>query len=268
MDAKTVDAVLVALAAAGIPALDVTGGAPELNPHFRRLVSGAAGMGKKVIVRTNLTVFFEPGCEDMPKFFGDNAVEVTASLPDYTRAGVDMVRGAGVFDGSIEALRRLNAAGYGREGGPLRLNLAYNPSGAHLPAAQDALEAEFGKQLWRRYGITFNGLSALANAPLGRFREFLDAGGNYAGYMAKLRSAYNPGALAHVMCRRLLSVGFDGGLYDCDFNQAAGVKILPGYPQNIREFDDDAAPGVRALSTRRIAVGEHCLACTAGAGFT
>jgi radical SAM/Cys-rich protein len=282
MNGETVDAVLEALDAAAIPTLDVTGGAPELNPHFRRLVSGAAAIGSKVIVRTNLTVFFEPGCRDMPQFFRDNAVEVTASLPYYLRDAVDRVRGAGVFDLSIEALRRLNAAGYGEEGGSLRLNLAYNPPGAYLPAAQDALETEFAGQLHRRYGIKFNGLFALANAPLGRFREFLDASSNFAGYMAKLRSAYNPCTLERVMCRRLLSVGFDGGLYDCDFNQAAGVGLMPGYPQNIRDYPLPPSPSgegaggeagrathdIRALSTRSIAVGEHCYSCTAGAGST
>jgi radical SAM/Cys-rich protein len=273
MDAETVEAVLDALASSAIATLDVTGGAPELNPNFRRLVSGAAGMGAKVIVRTNLTVFFEPGYESTPEFFRDNAVEVTASLPYYLKDTVDRVRGAGVFDRSIEALSRLNAAGYGEKGGALRLNIAYNPPGAYLPAAQNALETEFAAQLYRRYGIRFNGLFALANAPLGRFRQFLDASSNFAGYMAKLRSAYNPCSLDGVMCRRLLSVGFDGALYDCDFNQAAGLGLMPGYPQNIRDLPHPLIPspsgeGAATLSTRRIAVGDHCYSCTAGAGST
>lgn len=259
MDEETAGEVLEVLENSGIRVLDLTGGSPELNPHFRHLVNGAHGMGRHVMVRTNLAIFFEPGMKNLPEFFSENNVEVIASLPYYMKDPVDRVRGAGAFEKSITALRRLNELGYGSS---LKLNLVYNPPGAYLSAAQSELEEEYRRELKKRFGVTFGSLFAFTNMPLGRFREFLNRAGQFDKYMDKLVSAFNPATLEGLMCRRILSVGWDGMLYDCDFNQSIGLGVNPGSPQHIGAFDYDM------LSKRQIEVGEHCFACTAGRGST
>jgi radical SAM/Cys-rich protein len=261
MGEETVAHVLPALAEGDIPALDLTGGAPELNPHFRELVLKARDIDRRVVARTNLTIFFEDGMEDLPEFYAGNGVELVASLPYYMESGVDRVRGSGAFQKSIEALRCLNSLGYGVEGGRT-LNLVYNPPGAFLPPGQEALEADYKNELKRNFGVTFTSLFTFTNMPIGRFKDFLRLSGNLDGYMDKLHSAFNPSILDGLMCRHLLSVGWDGRLYDCDFNLVLGLPVDEECPGHISDFDYDKLAG------RKIRVGDHCFGCTAGQGST
>ncbi|MEJ2255253.1 MAG: arsenosugar biosynthesis radical SAM protein ArsS [Nitrospirota bacterium] len=261
MGPGTAAEVLGVLDACGIPTVDLTGGAPELNPSFRDLVEAARRRGRHVIVRSNLSIFYEGGMEDLPELYARLGVEVVASLPYYLEEGVDRVRGSGVFQKSIDALRRLNALGYG-QGGGLVLNLVYNPQGAFLPPAQCRLEEDYRRALREGFGIVFDRLYTFTNMPIGRFRQFLERTGQLTAYMEKLAQAFNPATLEGLMCRRLVSVGPDGALYDCDFNQVLGLGLPEGLPRHVREFDP------AGLSSRPIAVGEHCLACTAGQGST
>jgi radical SAM/Cys-rich protein len=262
MGGETVDAVIGALRGSDVAALDITGGAPELNPHFRRLVREGAGLGRRVMARSNLTIFFEPGMEDLPGFYAEHNVEVIASLPYYSEAGVDRVRGSGAFSKSIAALQELNGLGYGRDCTGRVLDLVYNPQGAFLPPGQSGLEEQYRRQLLESFGISFNRLFTFTNVPIGRFRDFLLRSGNYEKYLQKLSGAFNPCTLDGLMCRRLVSVAWDGALYDCDFNQALGLRLREGAPGHITEFD------CHALSGRSIALGDHCFACTAGQGST
>lgn len=262
MDGKTADAVLSALEENRIGTLDITGGAPEINPHFRRLARGARALGRRVMVRTNLAVFFEEAMEDLPGFYAELGVEVVASLPYYLEGSVDRVRGDGVFDKCVRALRMLNSLGYGNGSGERTLNLVYNPRGAFLPPSQESLEEEFRRELRSRFDVSFDRLFALANMPMGRFGDFLSRTGQLDGYMKTLSCAFNPGALGGLMCRHMISVGWDGRLHDCDFNLALGMGISADLPRHIREFDYDS------LSERPIAAGEHCWGCTAGQGST
>jgi radical SAM/Cys-rich protein len=257
---ETLEACLRIVREAGIPTADLTGGAPELNPHFRWFVSECRGADTLVMVRSNLTVILEPGMEDLPEFYRDLQVEVIASLPYYLEKNVNAQRGGGVFEKSIEAMRRLNEVGYGKEGSPLVLNLVYNPGGAFLPPPQASIEADFRKELGRRHSVEFNGLYTITNMPIGRFRGFLERTGNFASYMDRLIQAYNPAAADGVMCRTTLSVSWDGSLYDCDFNQMLDLTCDHGAPKHIREFS------VERLTGRRIVTGLHCYGCTAGAG--
>jgi radical SAM/Cys-rich protein len=259
MDRETADAVLRALASSKIGTLDITGGAPELNPSFRYLVLGARKLGRIMIARTNLAVFFEAGMEDLPEFYRDNDVALVASLPYYLEDDVDRVRGSGTFRKSIDALRKLNGLGYGAPDGKV-LNLVYNPRGAFLAPDQSALEAEYRKELSARFGISFTRLYTFTNMPIGRFRAFLAGTGHLEKYMDKLACAFNPATLDGIMCRHLVSVGWDGRLYDCDFNQVLGLTVNSGAPAHIRDFDPDP------LSGRIIETGDHCFGCTAGAG--
>lgn len=261
MDSETARAVLRVLGNYDIPVLDLTGGAPEMNPCFKDLVSVARKENRHVIVRTNLTVLSDKGYDDLPPFFRDNGVEIVASLPYYAAESVDRVRGAGVFDKSIAALQMLNRLGYGN-GSDAVLNLVYNPQGAFLPAAQDSLEQDYRKRLFEGFGISFNNLFAFTNMPLGRFRDFLVKTGTLESYMARLRDAFNPSTLEHLMCRQLISVGWDGRLYCCDFNQAIGLPVSEWLPQHIQDAD------LAGLAEREISVGDHCYACTAGQGST
>ena len=242
-----------------IKTLDITGGAPELNPSFRYLVTEAKKLGRHVIDRCNLTVLFEPGQEDTARFLRGHDVDVVASLPYYLAQRTDAQRGLGVFDLSVEGLRLLNSLGYGREGGPT-LDLVYNPTGAFLPPAQAEIEAEYRHELDKRYGIVFSHLYTITNMPISRFLHFLERSGNHDRYMEKLTQAFNPAAAEGVMCRSLVSVGWDGLLYDCDFNQMLDLPVVPGQARHIRDFDG------AALARRAIAVGSHCFGCTAGAG--
>ena len=260
MTRETADLCIRALAGTAIPTVDITGGAPELNPSFRWLVEQIRALGRQVIDRCNLTVLLLPAQADLAGFLAANNVEIIASLPYFLESQTDAQRGAGVFAKSIEALRKLNALGYGQEGSGLRLNLIYNPVGAFLPPAQHPVEADFKRELSRRYGIVFNSLYTITNMPINRFLDFLLSSGNYERYMEKLIRAYNPAAAACVMCRYTLSVGWDGTLYDCDFNQMLDLPVGYGSPAHIRDFDR------AALDRRRITVAQHCYGCTAGSG--
>ncbi len=251
-----------------IRTLDVTGGAPELHPDFDWLVTEAVKLGRKVMVRHNLTVTYDgnpqtrESKEYLPDFFAKHRCEVVSSLPYYQEYFTDAQRGNGVFQKSVKALQRLNALGYGVEGSGLTLNLVYNPVGPNLPAAQAVLEADYKRELKDKFGIAFNGLFTITNMPINRFRLHLEKSGQYESYMEKLLAAFNPAAAEGVMCRSLVSVGWDGTIYDCDFNQMLemDVKGAGGRPATIFDFDFDA------LVRRRIRFDSHCLGCTAGAG--
>jgi radical SAM/Cys-rich protein len=242
--------------------LDITGGAPELNTSFRRLVTEARKTNRHVIVRTNLTVFSEPEMADLPEFYSSNNVELVASLPYYLQDGVDRVRGSGTFNKSISALQKLNSVGYGVEPHNLPLCLVYNPQGMFLSPAQASLEAEYKRELKEHFDISFTRLYTFANMPIGRFREFLARTNNLDKYLKKLADAFNPLTLDGIMCRQLVNVGWDGRLYDCDFNQVLGLITNSGLPTNISNFD------YGALAKRKIAVDDHCYGCTAGQGST
>ncbi len=246
-------------ASPNIQTLDITGGAPELNPNFRRLVSESRRMGRHVIDRCNLTVLFEAGQEELVEFLAGNAVEVVASLPCYTAENVDKQRGRGVFDKSIRALQRFNEVGYGRAGSGLVLDLVYNPLGAFLPPPQAKLEADYKQQLREHFGIEFNRLFTITNMPIKRFAEQLVRESKWHSYMGLLVNHFNPATVETLMCRSLVSVGWDGQLYDCDFNQMLDL----GMPGVRSIWDLEAFTG---LAGRAIATGAHCFGCTAGAG--
>jgi radical SAM/Cys-rich protein len=263
MDRTTVDAVLDVLVAKDIGTLDLTGGAPELNPHFRDLVRQARARGVHVLDRCNLTILFEPGQEDLAEFLAAERVEVVASLPCYVEDNVDRQRGKGVFDKSIAGLQRLNALGYGRDPG-LPLTLVYNPQGASLPPAQAALEADYRKMLGEHYGIVFTRLFALANMPVSRFGSTLISKGAFRDYMALLRGAYQAKNLDGVMCRSLVSVDYQGYLYDCDFNQMLGLPLREQGRGHGRLHLSDWLE--LDLADNPIMVADHCYGCTAGQG--
>jgi radical SAM/Cys-rich protein len=260
MTRATAEPCIRALAKTGIANVDITGGAPELNPNFRWLVEQAVALGRHVLDRCNLSVLLLPGQADLADFLARHRVEVIASLPYYRAAQTDAQRGSGVFAKSISALRKLNELGYGQPGSALILNLVHNPVGAFLPPKQQAIEAQFRRELERRHGVVFNNLYTITNMPIGRFLEFLLASRNYEGYMQRLVNAFNPVAAAGVMCRYTLSVGWDGALYDCDFNQMLALPLAFDSPQHVRDFD------AARLGERRIATCNHCYGCTAGPG--
>jgi radical SAM/Cys-rich protein len=261
MDGRVAARVIDVLAGnPGVAVLDLTGGAPELNPHFRTLVVGARRLGRRVIDRCNLTILVEPGQEELAAFLAEAGVDVVASLPCYGPENVDRQRGAGVFTKSIAALRRLNALGYGLDGSPLRLDLVYNPVGPTLPPVQAALEREYRTRLAEDQGVVFHRLLTLANMPIGRFADALAHAGQLAAYLSLLVHHVNPATVAGVMCRTLVSVGWDGRLHDCDFNQMLELPLAAG-PRDIFAVDD-----LDTLVDGRIATGPHCFGCTAGAG--
>jgi radical SAM/Cys-rich protein len=260
MDRRTAELCVAALARTDIPVVDITGGAPELNPSFRWLVAECRALGRHVMDRCNLTVLLLRPQADLPEFLAAHAVEIVCSLPYFRPAQTDAQRGDGVFGKSIDALRRLNALGYGQEGTGLVLNLVHNPVGAFLPPRQEALEAQFRRELSARHGVVFNRLFTITNMPISRFLEFLIESGNYEAYMERLAGAFNPAAAAGVMCRQTISVGWDGTLYDCDFNQMLELPVGFGAPAHVRDFDP------ARLAARRIVTGSHCYGCTAGAG--
>ncbi len=261
MEVVTVERILELVEAAPtVRTVDITGGAPELNPHFRYLVYSARRMGKTVIDRCNLTVLWEPGQENTAEFLCQQQVWVVASLPCYLKENVERQRGQGVFDRSIRALQKLNALGYGREGSGLVLDLVYNPAGAFLPPAEAQLEAQYKRELGERFGIQFNRLYALTNMPIKRFLHQLEREGRYDDYMQLLVQAFNPGAALGVMCRDLVSVSWDGRLYDCDFNQMLELP-LGGRPRTIW-----AIAALAELEREPITFDKHCYGCTAGAG--
>jgi radical SAM/Cys-rich protein len=260
MARPTMEICLDVLARADIPVLDITGGAPEMNPHFRWFVAEARRLGRHVIDRCNLTILLAPGYDDLPQFLAEQRVEIVASLPCYLAENTDAQRGEGVFERSITALRRLNALGYGGPDRALVLTLVYNPVGPSLPPPQAGMEAAYRRELTQRYGIVFNRLYTIANMPISRFLEDLARAGRHEEYLAKLVAAYNPEVVPGVMCRTTLSVGWDGRLYDCDFNQMLNLDLAPGLPRHIRDFD------AASLSRRPIVTASHCYGCTAGSG--
>ena len=249
-----------------IKTLDITGGAPELNPHFDYFVLEAKKLGKHVMVRHNLTVIIDgdpvTGESKMylPEFYAENEVEVISSLPYYQEYFTDKQRGRGVFQKSVDSLRMLNKVGYGNEHGKLILDLVYNPVGAFLPASQESLEKDFKKELWKNFQIKFNKLYTITNMPIHRFKEQLERQGTYEDYMEKLINAFNPVATEGVMCRSLLSVSFDGKIFDCDFNQMLDMQVFNDKPMTVFNFD------FQKLVNRDIIFDSHCFGCTAGAG--
>jgi radical SAM/Cys-rich protein len=260
MSRDTLEYCLDILRNSEIPTVDITGGAPEMSPHFKWFINEARTLNRHIMVRCNLTIILDPGFEELPQFYADNNIEIIASLPYFLERNVDSQRGQGTFSKSIKALQILNQIGYGDENSGLKLDLVYNPGGAFLPPSQASIEADFKRELLKRYGINFNSLFTIANMPIGRFMHFLERTGNFETYMQKLIAAYNPQAAEGVMCRYTLSVGWDGNLYDCDFNQMLGLNCNHGAPDHIRNFDLDG------LKNRRIVTSLHCYGCTAGAG--
>lgn len=260
MSYETMECILDILAEHRFAVLDITGGAPEMNPNFRWFVESASALVDKIIVRCNLTIIVaNKKYNDLPQFFRKHKIEVVSSLPFYNKERTDIQRGDGVFEDSIKALRMLNEAGYGMEGSELLLNLVYNPAGAFLPPSQKVLEDDFKKELSTKYGISFNNLFSITNLPISRFLDYLLSSGNFERYMEKLIMAYNPVAAQNVMCRNTLSIGWDGYIYDCDFNQMLDLKVN-GHSKHISDFD------FGELTSRTVIVNQHCFGCTAGAG--
>jgi len=259
MNRETAGQVIELLRRHPIPTLDITGGAPELNPSFRFLVEEASKLDRRVIDRCNLTILLVNGQADLAEFLAAHRVEVIASLPSFRESGTDTQRGAGVFDKSIRALRRLNALGYGK-GGELRLGLVHNPVGAFLPGSQRSLERDYRRELGDRYGIAFDDLYTITNMPISRFLEFLERSGNLGRYMELLVNSFNPEAARNVMCRSYVSVGWDGTIYDCDFNQMLEMPVDHGAPNTLAGLL--ASGDLR----RRVRTAPHCFGCTAGAG--
>jgi radical SAM/Cys-rich protein len=262
MSGETVDLVLEVLHTRGVPTLDITGGAPELNPHFRRLASAARALGAQVIDRCNLTILFEPGQQDLADFLATERIDIVASLPCYSLERVDRQRGAGVFDKSIAALQKLNALGYGQPDSGLTLNLVYNPQGPALPPEQHALQADYQRELGAHFGIRFNNLFALANMPIQRFGSTLVSKGEFHSYMRLLKQAFRAENLDTVMCTNLVSVDWTGMLFDCDFNQMLGLPLqLNDRPRaHLRDLLQEDVDG------GAIRVADHCYGCTAGQG--
>ncbi len=261
MDRDTVDALLEFAISAGAQTLDLTGGAPELNPHFRHLVREARAAGIEVIDRCNLTVLLEPGCEDLAEFLAEQQVVVTASLPCYLEQNVEQQRGKGVYERSIEALLRLNALGYGSDPA-LQLNLVYNPVGPSLPPPQPQLQADYQRELEARHGVVFNALYTITNMPISRFGAVLLAQGQYDSYLQLLKDNYAADNLKVVMCRSLISVDWQGYVYDCDFNQMLALPLLA----SDRPRSHISQLSAEGLVGHDIVVGEHCYGCTAGQG--
>jgi radical SAM/Cys-rich protein len=262
MSRETIFEVIACIKAMNIRSLDITGGAPELNPHFRMLVEAVRQLGVRVIDRCNLTILFEPGQETLAQFLADQQVEITASLPCYLEDNVDRQRGKGVFETSIRALQKLNSLGYGQPDSPLKLNLVYNPQGPVLPPGQDGLKRDYQQRLLDSYGVVFNELYALTNMPIQRFGSTLVSKGQFEPYMKLLKDAYRPENLDTVMCRTLLSVDWQGYVYDCDFNQMLELPLT---------WKGRSRPHLRELlganlEHNPIVVKDHCYGCTAGQG--
>jgi radical SAM/Cys-rich protein len=260
MSGKIMDQCLKVLRSHAIPVIDVTGGSPELHPRFRWFLEECAALGRRVLVRSNGVVLLDKEHEGLLDLYARCRIEVVLSLPHIDPRLTDRQRGEGVFARLMEVIGRLNAKGYGRDGSGLVLDLVHNPAGAYLPGAQGGLESLYRQALRQRHGLSFNRLFCITNMPIGRYLEYLIATGNYEDYMKRLIKAFNPVNLKGVMCRSMVSVGWDGSLYDCDFNQMLGLTIDHGAPHHISAFD------MGPLADRRIAVGDHCYGCTAGSG--
>ncbi|MCB9027088.1 MAG: arsenosugar biosynthesis radical SAM protein ArsS [Bdellovibrionaceae bacterium] len=261
MSLETLEQCLEIIKNNNISTVDLTGGAPEMNPHFRWFVEQLSPLGVKTIDRCNLTIITaNPKYNDLPQFLAQHNVEVVSSLPHYSQNHTDRQRGNGVFEKSIKALRMLNEVGYAKEGNDLKLNLVYNPVGCFLPGNQKSLEQEFKKRLRMDFGIEFNQLFCITNMPISRYLEYLIESGNYESYMSTLVNAFNPSVVKGVMCRNTLSIGWDGYIYDCDFNQMLDLKVESSAAQHVSDFD------LNLLTQRHIRLGQHCYACTAGSG--
>ncbi len=261
MTRDTMQLCLDALKDTDIQTVDLTGGAPEMNPDFRWFVEELSKLGKQVIVRCNLTIIVaNPKYNDLPEFFKKHNINVVSSLPSFTARRTDAQRGEGVFEKSIKALKMLNEVGYGKEDSGLKLDLVYNPSGAFLPDDQEVLKAEYKRKLSSEYGIVFNDLFAITNLPVSRFLDYLLNSKNYEDYMNELANAFNPAAAMGVMCRNTVSISWDGYMYDCDFNQMLDLKFTNGTPDHVRDFNH------QKIKNRNIIVNQHCYGCTAGAG--
>lgn len=260
MTIDTMKLCLNVLGSLEIPVVDLTGGAPELNPDFKWFVTEIKKLNKHILVRSNLTILDSKGFEDYAQFMAENKVEIISSLPFYKAGFTDRQRGEGVFEKSIKVIKKLNALGYGKADSGLIFNLVYNPVGAFLPASQESLENDYKKELWNQYQVEFNHLYTITNMPISRFLDYLIETNNYESYMSKLVNAFNPSAALNVMCRNTLSVGWDGYLYDCDFNQMLELTVDHGAPDHIKDFD------LNKIKFRRIVTGKHCFGCTAGAG--
>jgi radical SAM/Cys-rich protein len=245
---------------AGVSTIDITGGAPELHPDIEWLTREMADLGKRLIVRSNLVILLEPEHRHLMEFFAAKKVQLVGSLPDYRAERTDRQRGVGTFKRTIEAIRDLNRIGYGETGSGLKLDLVHNPAGAYLPGSQATLESEYRRRLHHEFGVNFNTLFCLVNCPIGRYLEYLTASGNLTDYLRTLQCAFNTRTVERVMCRTTLSVGWDGRLYDCDFNQVLHLTVNGGAPVHIQDFD------FSRLAQREIVVRKHCFACTAGAG--
>ncbi|MGA1872440.1 MAG: arsenosugar biosynthesis radical SAM (seleno)protein ArsS [Thermoplasmatota archaeon] len=259
MSWKTMTEVIEKSRKARIPVVDITGGAPEMNPNIRDFIKELKKNGHHIMLRTNLTALLEEGNGDLPGFYRDNGIELIASLPCYEKNEVDCVRGEGVFGKSIEALKLLNGLGYGKDP-KLRLNLVFNPMADFLPPPQRALKEEYQHILDRDFGIVFTDLFTITNMPMGRFLEELREKGSEEDYMELLRSTFNPSTVQNLMCLYQINIGWGGKLYDCDFNQALGMTTIPGFASTIQDLDPSAIPA------RKIVTGDHCFGCTAGAG--
>jgi radical SAM/Cys-rich protein len=262
MSRETVEAVLRFLEGTPIPTVDITGGAPEFNPNFNYLVESAVRLNRHVMDRCNLTVIFEPGKEYLPEFFKRNQVELVCSLPCYSQENVDRQRGKGTFDLSIRALQLFNKLGYGQRESDLELNLVYNPVGPHLPPPQDQLEQDFKRILKEQFGIVFNRLYCLSNMPITRYAAHLRLRGEYDRYIELLETNFNADTLTQVMCRNLISIGWEGSVYDCDFNQMLDLPMTDGNGEHL----NIASLTLNQILKRPIVVGDHCYACTAGSG--
>jgi radical SAM/Cys-rich protein len=261
MTKETFEQCLDVLQDADIETVDLTVGAPEMNPHFKWFVKEVSELSKHIIVRSNLTILTTtPKYKALPEFFAKYEVEVTCSLPFYSKSRTDRQRGKGTYGKSIKALKRLNEVGYGKEDTGLELNLVYNPNGAFLPGSQEQLEQDFKRELKRKHDIVFNHLFTITNLPISRFLNFLLMTGNLDDYMEHLIESFNPAAARRVMCRNTISIGWDGRLYDCDFNQMLEMETQVGSPSHIKDFD------LEALNDREIMINQHCFGCTAGAG--
>jgi radical SAM/Cys-rich protein len=243
-----------------ITTIDITGGAPEMHPELEWLIGELAGLNKRLIVRSNLVVMLEPAYQRYLDIFAAHRVELVGSLPDYNAERSDRQRGTGSFAGTVEVIRALNRRAYGLPASGLMLHLVHNPVGAYLPGPQSALEAEYRRVLRDRHGLHFNTLFCLVNNPIGRYADYLNRSGNWSDYMRVLQCAFNCKTVSNLMCRTTLSVGWDGHLYDCDFNQMLNLTVNSGAPDHIRDFDYER------LAEREIVVRSHCFACTAGAG--
>lgn len=260
MSRETLELCLDAIREPSIQTVDLTGGAPEMNPNFRWFVDEVSKLGKHIIVRSNLTILDTRKFEDLPQFMADRGVEITCSLPFYSKRRTDSQRGEGTYDKSMKVLKILNEIGYGKKDSGLLLNLVYNPVGAFLPPDQESLKDDYKERLWNDHQIVFNDLYTITNLPISRYLNFLVMSGNLEEYMEKLVNAFNPAAAAGVMCRNTISIGWDGSLYDCDFNQMLKLKTNHGSPEHIKNWN------LKKLNEREIVLNQHCYGCTAGAG--